>query len=99
MAAMPSPMNNPLASRSGVDARARPIAKKLSPVTRTGIASDSKVRLRSYVTSMLGMLNASIATKCIAQMPPPIASAAVASQACRTHPKEARTRLARSSAV
>ena len=99
MAAMPTPMNDPLASRSGADARARAIAKKLRPVTRTGIASESKVRLRSYVTSMPGMLSASIATKCIAQMPPPIANAAVASQACRTHPKDARTRPARSSAV
>src|SRR5215210_5001121 len=40
-----------------------------------------------------------MATKCIDQMPPPIATAAAASQACRVHPLPARARLARSRAV
>ena len=38
-------------------------------------------------------------TKCIDQMPPPIATAAAPSQAMRAQPEAARTRVARSRAV
>lgn len=48
---------------------------------------------------MPGMTNASIATKCIDQMPPPSAIAAADTQIVRARPREARTRLARLSAV
>jgi hypothetical protein len=74
-------MNNP--PRASTDGRvfSRLATKKPTPVTKIGSSRDRAVRPRSYWTSMPGMLNASMAMKCIDQMPPPIARAAVASQA------------------
>lgn len=48
---------------------------------------------------MSGMLNASIATKCIDQMPPPNATAAAISQILRARPLDARILFAKLSAV
>ena len=48
---------------------------------------------------MPGMVMASIATKCIDQIPPPRAMAAAVTHMCRIQPVDARMRVARLSAV
>ena len=63
------------------------------------MTSDSSVRNGSYEISIPGRLKANMPTKCIDQMPPPMAIAAAASQAPRARPDVARIRVARSSAV
>ena len=48
---------------------------------------------------MPGMVKASMATKCIDQIPPPRAMAAAVTHICRIQPVDARMRVARLSAV
>ena len=81
------------ASRVACRLRRSPI-----PVTPIATTSESAVRLTSKLTG-IGMMNASMAMKCIDQMPPPMAIAAMASQPPRAQPWDARTRPPRSSAV
>ena len=75
-----------------------PITWKPTAVTAIATPSDSTVSPRSKLTGT-GRVNASIAMKCIDQMPPPIATAATPSQPARDQPRDARIRPPRSSAV
>jgi hypothetical protein len=80
-------MTKPLTIRGLRPVLLRSTIKKLNPVTTTGSTSDRSVRPRSYCTSMPGMLNASMAMKCIDQMPPPKIAAAAPSQTSRITPE------------
>jgi len=92
------PMRIPLGTNWSAVAWWVPIMKKPNPVTPMATTRERSVRPKSKLTG-IGIKKASIAMKCIDQIPPPMAIAAVASQASLAHRPETLMRPPRSSAV
>ena len=91
-------MNNPPSAVSVRRAPFRPTTAKPAAVTAMASSREISVSAKSYATGIV-IWNASMAMKCIDQMPPPMATEAAAIHAQLDQPVAIRIRPPRSSAV